>query len=51
MIPSYNEIEISVKGETCALLGVKGLMQFGNFHFLQPFMDQIHFFVVFRDIT
>ena len=51
MIPSKNEIEISVKGDTCVLLGVKGLIQFGNFHFLQPFMDQIRFFVVFRDIT
>ena len=51
MIPSYNEIEISVKGDTCVLLGVKGLIQFGNFRFLQPFMDEIRFFVVFRDIT
>ena len=51
MIPSSNEIEISVKGDTCVLLGVKGLIQFGNSHFLRPFMDQIRFFVVFRDIT
>ena len=33
------------------LIGVKGLIQLGNSHFLQPFMDQIRFFVVFRDIT
>ena len=50
MIPSKNEIEISVKVDTCVLLGVKGLIQFRNFHFLQPFMDQNRFFVVFRDI-
>ena len=25
MIPSYNRIEISVKGDTCVLLSVKGL--------------------------
>ena len=51
MIPSQNEIEISVKRDTCVLLGVKRLIQFGNFNFLQLFMDQIRFFVVFRDIT
>ena len=33
------------------LLGIKGLIQFGNFHFLLRFKDQILFFVVFRDIT
>ena len=27
MIPSWNRIEISVKGDTCVLLGVKGLMK------------------------
>ena len=26
MIPSYNRIEISVKGDTCVLMGVKGLI-------------------------
>ena len=34
IIPSQNKIEISVKWDTCVLMGVKRLMQFENFHFL-----------------
>ena len=41
MIPSQNKIEISVKGDTCVLLGVKGLTI--QYHFLTTAMNLLRF--------
>ena len=46
MIPSLNKIEILAKGDTSVFLDIKGLMQFGNFHFLKCYLEIFIFFNV-----